>query len=101
MDQLLLSPIPLDKLAGLFRDIVRTEIDAKHQSDLQEKLLSPSEVCQMFQPAISRVTLNSWTKLGYMQEHRIGGRVYYKYSDVIESVKTIRRYKRPATTNPQ
>ena len=59
----------------------------------EERLLSAAEACKVFVPAISRLTLIRWTKADYLKEHRIGGRVYYKQSEIIESAKHLVKYK--------
>jgi len=56
-------------------------------------LLSPAETCKMFNPAISKVTLAAWTKRGLLNESRIGGRVYYKQSEIIAGLTTLKKYK--------
>lgn len=95
--QVILSQIPLSQIFEGLRAIVREEIKAEKESELQEKLLSPSEVCKLFQPNISKVTLSAWTDQGLLIKHSIGGRVYYKYSELVNSLKTLKKYKRPAT----
>lgn len=99
MDNLILTPVPLDTLLQSFREIIREEIKSEQTNNLDRKLLSPAEACNIFQPKISKVTLSSWTRQGLIQEHRIGGRVYYKYSELIESLKTLKKYKKPAVTS--
>lgn len=94
MDKVILSPIELGELLEAVRGIVKEELQAEQSQKLQATLLSPKEVCQLFNPSISLVTLNSWTKQGRLQERRIGGRVYYMYSEVMAAVKVISRYKR-------
>ena len=59
----------------------------------EEKLLSATEACKVFVPTISRLTLIRWTQADYLKEHRIGGRVYYKHSEIIESAKHLEKYK--------
>ena len=59
----------------------------------EEKLLSASEACKLFVPAISRLTLIRWTKADLLKEYRIGGRVYYKQSEIIEAAKHLEKYK--------
>lgn len=93
MDNIVLSPVPLDKLLQSFREIVRQEIAAEQSTHKEEKLISPAETCKLFNPPISKVTLTAWTKLGYLQDHRIGGRIFYKQSEIIESAKTLKKYK--------
>jgi len=87
-------PIATDEFWGRLREIVKEEIRDKQRVDIEEKLCSPSETCNLFQPKISKVTLAKWTKEGRIQEHRIGGRIYYKYSEVISSLETLKKYKK-------
>ena len=94
MCDFILSPLSLDQLAKSIRDIVKSEIEANAMRDLSDKLMSPAETCKIFQPKISKVTLHSWTKAGRLQDHRIGGRVYYRYSEVLDAVKSLKKYKR-------
>ena len=98
-NQILLSPIPLEDLASEIRSIVRAEIIAQNKAELQERLLSPEEVRKLFTPKVSRVTLNAWTKEGRIISSRIGGRVWYKYSDVIEALETLERFRGRKWTN--
>jgi hypothetical protein len=84
---ILLSPIPLDQLKGIFSSIVRDELRAKEHEDLAEKLLSPEEACKLFMPAISIATLNNYSKEGLVQKHYLGRLTFYKYSELIGSLK--------------
>lgn len=86
--------VPVDQLASLIEGIVHKQIRQKQSEDLQEKLLAPKEVCKLFQPNISLVTLDSWADKGLLTKHYIGGRTYYKYSEVINSVKSLKKYTR-------
>lgn len=94
MEQFLLSPIPIDALRLEISTAVRNELAASKKQDLEERMLSPAETCKLFQPAISKVTLHNWTKEGRLRDYRIGGRVFYKYSEVISSLTTLKKYKR-------
>jgi len=89
-----LSPIPLDQLEAMFQNIVRQEIRLKQTEDLQEKLLSPKETAKLFTPKVSLVTLDSWTAKGFIRKHHIGGRVYYRYKEIIEAIEKIKPYMR-------
>ena len=94
MNNLVLTPIPLAELLAKFQEIVEAAINAKHQKDIGEKLISPKEACKIFQPSISRVTLDAWTASEKLIRYDIGGRVYYRYSEIIEAAKTLKRYKK-------
>jgi len=93
MNDLILSQIPVAELINQIRAVVKEEIKAEHQKTEGEKLLSPAETCKLFQPTISRVTLQSWTAAGHLKRHDIGGRVFYRLSEVIEAAKSLKRYK--------
>lgn len=77
----------VDELAGKLTPL----LDAREAQE--ERLLSAAEACKLFVPAISRLTLIRWTKADYLQEHRIGGRVYYRQSEVIDGAKHLEKYK--------
>ena len=94
MNNLILTPIPLEDLLKQFKEIVEAAINAKQQKDIGEKLISPKEACKIFQPNISRVTLDAWTASEKLIRYDIGGRVYYRYSEIIEAAKTLKRYKK-------
>ena len=94
MTDVLFSPIPLEQLTGLLTTIVRQEIRTKNEEELQEKFLSPKETCKLFSPKISLVTLDAWAEKGFLNKHYIGGRTYYKYREVVESLKSLKKYSR-------
>jgi len=77
----------MDELTGKLSTLLETK-EAQN-----ERLLSAGEACKLFVPAISRLTLIRWTKADYLKEHRIGGRVYYKQSEVIDGAKHLEKYK--------
>ncbi|HEV7333230.1 MAG TPA: hypothetical protein VGN63_19500 [Flavisolibacter sp.] len=88
----ILSPIPLDQLRQVFSDVVRQEIIANELQKLQERLLSADETCKLFTPAITRPTLESYASKGYFTKYYLAGRTWYKYSEVIGALKSIKRY---------
>ena len=86
--------ISIDELMELIKNTVRSELVQKQNKDMQEKLLSPEETRHIFNPPISKVTLHSWAKQGRVKPHRIGGRVFYKYSELMEDIKVNKRNQR-------
>lgn len=84
-----LSPESLSAI----EQIVDKVLKAQQAQQQQAQLLSPAEVCKLFQPAISKVTLHTWTKAGRLKSYSIGGRVFYKHGEVIEAAKEVKRYK--------
>lgn len=89
--QIILNTISPEEMIEIIKPLI---VDAIREvlQEKDEKLLSPAEVCKLFVPAISKTTLASWTKQGLLNEHRIGGRVYYKLSDVLKRKRCVKRY---------
>jgi hypothetical protein len=90
--QILLSGLSPNQLLDLLRPMIKEEMRLA-MSEQEEKLLSPAEACKLFKPAITKATLTSWTKKGLVQEHRIGGRVFYMQSEILASTKKLTKYK--------
>lgn len=95
MDTLFFSPIKLEDLATTIETIVNKAIHQKQEIDLAERLLSPEETCKLFHPRISKVTLHNWEQQGRVTKYRLGGRVFYKYSEILAGMDTLKRYKKP------
>lgn len=90
--QILLNGLSPDQLLDLLRPMIKEEM-RRVISEQEERLLSPAESCKLFKPAITKATLASWTKQGFLQEHRIGGRVFYLQSEILASTKKLSKYK--------
>jgi hypothetical protein len=90
--QIILNGVTLDQLVEVFRPMIKEEID-KIKSKDEERLISPSETCKLFVPTITKATLTSWTNQGLLDQYRIGGRVYYKKSEVVEKTKKLCKYR--------
>lgn len=89
---LYLQGITPEQLKEMMRGVVAEEV-AKVIPEREEKLLSPADACKMFQPAISKSTLHNWTEKGLLQAHYLGGRKYYKQSEILSKLETLTRYK--------
>lgn len=92
-NNIILSPIPVDQLTALLRGILKEEIRAKNEEELQAAYLSPQKTRKLFNPEISLVTLNTWSKKGLLNKHYISGRTYFLYSEVLEAVKSLKKYQ--------
>lgn len=91
MDNLILSPIPLDQLLQSITTSVLEAIRSDNKSVLQESLLSTAEVSKLFK--VSQVTVSNWVSKGLLTRYSIGGRNRFKYSEVMDSMKTLKKYK--------
>jgi excisionase family DNA binding protein len=90
---MILTPVPIGDLMQQVRDIVRAELESHKRADLKEKLLTPQETAELLR--VSLVTLWQWEKDGRISKHKIGGRVYFKYDQIISSLETLKRYRKP------
>lgn len=94
MNDIVLSPVPLSDLLSQFRQLVREEIQSANQAK-EERMISPSEACKLFVPAITRPTLDKLVTDGKLTKHYFGSRVYFKQSEVFGAAQTFKRYEQP------
>ena len=78
---------PLQETGEFFRTIVREELAAAKEKDLHEKYLSPEEVCNLFVPKITKPTLASYVDKGLVTKHYFGGRTWFRYSEILQTLK--------------
>lgn len=95
MEQIILSPIPVDQLSNIIHQAIQDGIQsiadrlpAAEQSPQTPEYLTRQETAKRL--SISLVTLNEWTKTGRIQGYRIGTRVRYKATDIDKALKAIR-----------
>jgi excisionase family DNA binding protein len=93
-DKFILIPISEEYFFAKIRDVVAEEIKKHQLNDAANRMLSPEEARKLFNPSVSRITIHRWTKDGKLPAYRIGRRVYYKESEVLEAVKVINKYSR-------
>ena len=82
----------INLLLDLVPRAVHQGIKTFKEEQLHEKLLLPNETRKLFHPAISKPTLDSYAEKGYIQKHYLGGLTWYKYSEVIATLKMLKRY---------
>ncbi|WP_340153440.1 helix-turn-helix domain-containing protein [uncultured Marivirga sp.] len=88
MKQQVMISMTTDDLENLIiAGVIKGLKDLKSQkSDSSENdLLSRQETASLLK--ISLVTLSEWTKTGILQSYQVGGRVYYKKSEVIQTLR--------------
>lgn len=87
------SGISTDQLLELIRLVTREEVQtAVKQLQGEEKFITVNEVCKLFEPEISRVTVYRWTKEGILIPHIIGGKTYYLKSEVFAASTALKKY---------
>ena len=92
MENVILSPLPLIALKQELREIIREELCIARQQEV-ERMLSAEQACNLFNPKICKATLVNWVRKGHLKQHRIGRRVFYKYSEIIGSLQLLKKYK--------
>ncbi len=86
-----IESLEVEDLRTLMRNVFRDEIqNLKHELNTgnpkkQEQLLTKKELCELLN--ISETTAWSWQKSGKIKCHSIGGRRYYKLSELENSLK--------------
>ncbi len=91
MDNIVLSPIPSDQLITSITEKVIIAIRQQQNKDQQEKFLSTIEVCELFK--VTPVTINAWIDKGKLKKYSHGGRNWFKYSEIMESLTSLKKYK--------
>ena len=95
MGQVFLMGITVNDLREIVNEaVVRANLNLKSEKPQQtsiEQYLSRSEVAKLLK--ISLVTLNEWTKIGYIKSYRISNRVLYCPDDVKSSLKEVKSLK--------
>lgn len=76
----------LDKIKTVVREVL-TETK-EEPSEPENELLTVAETSQLLK--IDRTTLWKWTKDGKLKRYGIGNRVYYKKSEVLESIISLK-----------
>jgi excisionase family DNA binding protein len=90
---MILTSVSVNDLMQQVRDIVRDELKQQGRADLAEKLLTPKEAADLLR--VSTVTVWQWEKQGRITKHTLGGRTYFKYAELMASLDTLQRYRKP------
>jgi hypothetical protein len=102
MDNLILCTYTPEELKRIINHAVMEAVKTINpQTSIQqtETLLTRKEASEKLK--ISLVTLNDWSKRGIIQSYLIGGRVYYKESEIeasLSKTKTV-KYKSYSSKN--
>ena len=86
MEQLQILQLTLDDFRELLSDVVNEGLN-QMERDSPEQLLTINETCSRLN--ISKPTLNKYSDNGILTRHKIGERVYYRWSDILSAMKKI------------
>ena len=87
---MILTTLNQDELQAILETAVETGVSRalQQQNDpKQDELLKIDDVCRLFK--VSKVAIFSWKKRGLIPFYRVGGRVFYKKSEVLSAMKKI------------
>ncbi|QQR87546.1 MAG: helix-turn-helix domain-containing protein [Flavobacteriales bacterium] len=88
-NNIVLSQIPAEELAGMIARAVRAQIGPMPTAALPdtERLRTTKEAADFFQ--VSEPTLRDWTRRELVKGSRIAGRVRYRHADLLDALQRI------------
>ena len=92
MERLQFISITPEKLQNAIIEGLKTQIESLillSQQKEQNEYLTRLDVAELFQIDVSSV--HNWTKKGILQSYQIGGRVYYKRTEVENSIIKLKK----------
>lgn len=79
-----LLPIPLEELKQELMNGIREELTKLEETTtLNEEFIKSDEACKMLK--ISNVTLTDWRRRGIIKYYKLGSRVFFKRSEILQS----------------
>jgi len=82
----ILIPVSIEELYSNLRKIVKEELYNEALKKVEERLLTPKQTAELFQ--VSTVSIWQWEKQGRIMKHTMGGRTYFKYSEVMSAIES-------------
>ena len=83
-DKICLMQLTEDELKELIKSSVKETLYENKSNQQIKALLTFKEVLSLLE--ISASTLNSWKREGKIPYHKLNGRIYFKYSEIIQSL---------------
>ena len=87
--QIYLNGITLEQLAEALKPLLQPQKGVSESAQSESDLLTREQVCKLL--SINKTTLWKHTKSGKLKSLGLGNRVYYKKSEVLESVKHLKQ----------
>jgi excisionase family DNA binding protein len=93
MTDIILHTSTPDELKQLISDAVIDALAEKNTPPQpeQDELIKVSQACELLN--VSSVTIHAWKKAGLIPFYRISNKVYFKKSELIDSLKKARKGK--------
>jgi len=88
MEQIIITSFSIDQLRAALIEPLQKEIVSLKENQVEpETLLTRKQAAQFLN--VTFATLNDWTKRGLVDCGRIGTRVYYKRSSLVEAISKV------------
>ena len=84
-EKIFLIPLTEEGLRELIKSSLREVVTENEPNKQRKELLTFKEVTSLL--GISASTLNNWKRDGKIPFHRIGGRILFKYAEIVESLE--------------
>jgi hypothetical protein len=91
---MMFTSIPLDELTSQLLKGLKVAVNDCLNERQNEQFLSPTELCGLFNPKLSKTTLAKYTKQGRFTAYNVCGRVVYKYGEVMSAIQGLKKYQR-------
>jgi len=86
MEQIQILQLSLDDFKSLLSDVVREHLN-QLEKDSPEELLTINDVSSRLK--ISKPSIHKYSDMGILIRHKIGERVYFLWSEILEAAKKI------------
>ncbi len=84
-EKMFLCGITIEELANALREILTVSTTVNKRNE--DELITREEACKLL--SINKTSLWKHTKSGRLKSYGIGNRVYYKYNELLESIKPL------------
>ena len=92
MGQILFTGLTVNDLLLQIEQLIDAKFSVHPKNEnIQSDYLSRKEVAKLLK--ITLPTLHDWTKLGYLRAYKMGTRVLYKESEIIQSLEKVQSFK--------
>lgn len=96
MGEVMFIQVSLDELKQIIRESVNDAIKVNQTTEVEraeDALIKIDVVAKILK--VSKVTIHKWKKSGRIPFHRISNRIFFKESEIMESLKKISGSKKP------
>ena len=81
----------IEDLADRIADKIEERIIAQTNYSRKDRYLTRRQLSELL--SVDLATLHRWSKTGKLPSYRLGGRIYYKYSDLEKEMKKVPNLK--------